>query len=58
MRRGSIEVPEDDARRPLPASGFGIARYRGAPLGCIEWRPALVQSCIPKGRAIADLDLR
>ena len=56
LGRETVELGDDDRRRELPNRGFVIVRYRGVPLGCGQWRPDAVVSCVPKGRMITVLD--
>jgi len=71
-RRGFIEVTESEAvellarrfiepgpddPRVVGLRGFVIARLRGAPIACIQWRRGRGESCVPKGRALDPVDL-
>ena len=57
LDRQTIEFAAGDARGTLPNRGFVIARYHGLPLGCGLWRRGTLESAVPKGRRMADLDL-
>jgi NOL1/NOP2/fmu family ribosome biogenesis protein len=57
MRGEAFEFPAGDARADLPWRGHVIARFRGVPLGCMQWRGSGVESSLPKGRHLPEVDL-
>lgn len=57
LRREGIVFAPDDSRRELPWKSHVIVRYRGVPLGCALWRGDGLDSSIPKGRVVEEIDL-
>jgi len=57
LDRQVIEFAAGDARGTLPNRGFVIARYHGLPVGCGLWCRGTLESSVPKGRRMTDLDL-
>jgi len=57
LDRQVIEFAAGDARGALPNRGYVIARYQGLPVGCGLWRRGTLESSVPKGRRMADMDL-
>jgi len=57
LDRESLELAPDDPRGHGVRRGFAIVTYEGVPLGCGLWRRGLLESCVPKGRRLADVDL-
>lgn len=46
-----------DTRREGLEIGYVIARHRGVPIGCGEWHPPTLYSCVPKGKRLANVEL-
>ncbi len=49
--------PEPGAAAAAALRGFVIARWRGVPVACVEWRHGQGESCVPKGRMLECVDL-
>lgn len=54
---GTVDLPPDDPRLPERRRGHAIVRYLGVPVGCALWRGTSLESCVPKGRRLANVDL-
>ena len=46
-----------DSRHEGLEIGYVIVRYRGVPIGCGEWHPPTLHSCVPKGKRLANVEL-
>jgi NOL1/NOP2/fmu family ribosome biogenesis protein len=57
LDRQVIEFAAGDPRGDLPNRGFVIARYQRLPLGCGLWSRGTLESAVPKGRRMTDVDL-
>lgn len=57
LDREVIVFAADDPRRTLPNRGFVIARYHGLPMGCGLWSGGTLESEVPKGRRLPEIDL-
>ena len=54
--RSPVLLDRHDPRRQLPIRGYVLARLHGVPIGCVLWRGTHIESCVPKARAVAELD--
>ena len=57
LDRQVIEFAATDSRGTLANRGFVIARYQGLPVGCGLWSRGTLESAVPKGRRMTDVDL-
>ena len=57
LDREVIEFAPGDPRGALPNRGFVIARYHGLPTGCGLWNRGTLESHVPKGRRVENVDL-
>jgi NOL1/NOP2/fmu family ribosome biogenesis protein len=57
LDRRDIEIADDDCRVEGPRRGFVIVRFSGLAIGCGLWRRGVLESSVPKGRRMAELDL-
>ena len=57
LARQRIELGPDDPRVPERRRGHVIVRFRGVPVGCALWRGQDLESCVPKGKMLPDVDL-
>lgn len=56
LRRQPVCLDAGDSRRELHNGGYVIARLAEVPFGCVLWRGGELESCVPKGNVIEDLD--
>ncbi len=55
LDRETIEF--GDARGDLQNRGYVISRHAGVPIGCGLWRRGSLESAVPKGRRLTEVDL-
>lgn len=54
---GTLAPRDDDRRFAGRPRGYAIVRYAGTPVGCGLWCAAGLESNVPKGRRIDEVDL-